>query len=352
MYQGIADFPNIDLKNIRAIGFERKDDREYLERTIDGLGPVKSLLDKAYQVSLTVELPTQLNAELNGYLKEFIDVINELEADQSNRSQEFYALKRNLLGKINDLALRWLEANPNNKFLFICNSVSIFRREKIEQEEISLSKLKDQFTTLLEESKLSVQTAAQQINEQKNRVEATLNEIQEKSANTVVSNYAQVFLNEAELNAGISKNWFRFAVALSLITLGLLICIIEYGLFNASEKIVTVDKVYYMYDYSKLISKIFLISILIYLISYSFKKYSVYKHLQTLNRHRHNSLNSYGLFAQSVIGNDAPTRNNLMLQVAKAIYEHVPTGFLSPKQEDLPAASVVEITKILGEKSH
>lgn len=348
MYQGVSDLPKIDLMNLKAVGYERKDDQEYYERTIDSLVPVKLLLDKAYHVSIAIELPFQLSAEINGYFKEFIDLINELEKDDPSRTQDFYNSKRNLLKKINDQVIIWLEANPNNKFLFICNSIANFKQERIEQEEVYLGKLKDDFSNLYHESKQSTQVATREINEQKNRIEATLKEIQEKSANTVISNYAQIFRQEADLNANTSVNWLRAAIALSILSLGVLVFMIEFGLFNASEKITSVDKIYFTYDYGKLISKIFLVSILIYLTTYCFKKYSVYKHLETINRHRHNSLNSYGLFAESIIGNDAPTRNNLMLQVAKAIYEHVPTGFLSTKQEETPASGILEVTKILG----
>src|SRR5258708_351734 len=352
MYQGISDYLKINLDTINAKGYERKDQREYYERTIESLKPFKFLLDKIYEVSTMTNLPAQLSAEANGYLKDFVDKINELEADSKNEyTQEFFNNKNNLLKKINDETLRYLEPSPNNKFLFICNTLLSFKPDKLESEESDLIKIKNEQDILYIDSKRNIQSLTEEINEQNKRVEVTLKELQEKSANAVISNYAKVFKDEAGLNYSNSKNWLLAAILLSLISIGMLVGIIEYKLFDGSERIQTADKVYFAYDYSKLIAKALLVTILIYLITYSFKKYSVYKHLETINRHRHNALNSYGLFAGSIIGNDASIRNNLLLQVSKAIYEYIPTGFLASKQEDGSPSGILEITKILSEKS-
>ncbi len=189
------------------------------------------------------------------------------------------------------------------------------------------------------------------INEQKIRIDNVIKELQDKSANSLVSNYAQVFKEEAVKNANSATAWLIAGIALSIILVVALTLFLVTDLFNTSEKIVSESKVYYIYDYSKMASKFLLASVLLFVTSYALKKYSVYKHLQATNQHRENALNSYLLFSESVIGNDPVTRNNLMLQVAKAIYEHTSTGFLLGKHDENSGNGILEITKFVGDKT-
>ena len=97
-----------------------------------------------------------------------------------------------------------------------------------------------------------------------------------------------------------------------------------------------------------MVTKVLVIAVVIFLMSFSFKQYSINKHLQTLNTQRQKALNSYKLFTTSISKDDTNSHNALMIQVAKAIYEPQSTGFLNEKGQQVNSG-LVEITKLIGQ---
>ena len=85
----------------------------------------------------------------------------------------------------------------------------------------------------------------------------------------------------------------------------------------------------------------------IFVISFSFRQYSINKHLSTINKHRQNGLNSFKLFVESINKEDYESRNSLMLQLAKAIYKKTTTGYINDKNQGVNSG-IIEITKMIG----
>ncbi len=175
-----------------------------------------------------------------------------------------------------------------------------------------------------------------------------LGELQKKVAQNTVSDYAQVFENSADSHRRHSKYWLVAGGAISFIFIGYIITDAKYRFFP-TEILDSQTNELLRYDLTNLATKIFLIAMLVFFISFSFKQYNVNRHLQTLNRHRQHALNSYILFSQSISGDDVSSRNSLMIHVAKAIYEHnQSTGYLSEKTQQINSG-ILELTKIIGE---
>jgi hypothetical protein len=117
--------------------------------------------------------------------------------------------------------------------------------------------------------------------------------------------------------------------------------LLQTEIFNEAGKFIR-------YDFTALVTKILIIAVIIFLMSFSFKQYSVNRHLQTLNTQRQKALNSYKLFTESISKDDTNSHNALMIQVAKAIYEPQSTGFLNEKGQQINSG-IVELTKIIGQ---
>lgn len=208
------------------------------------------------------------------------------------------------------------------------------------------------------------------MNEKKEEIDKTLNviknieaEARRLAADRTFEEYAKIFKSEAvdfssfgfdgkdkidpvskkskpfykrQFNLGSAQIWLMVAVMLS----ALLVCAIFDQRLNT---LLPIDK-------NNLIATIFTrvlaITIWLYLITFSFKQFSINKHLATINRHRSNALNSYKLFMNTISESDTNAHNTLMLTVAKAIYDQGSTGYLPGKSQE--NSSILELTKIIG----
>ena len=100
------------------------------------------------------------------------------------------------------------------------------------------------------------------------------------------------------------------------------------------------------YEISHILTKLLMFAVQIFIISFSFKQYSIRRHISTINKHRQNGLDSFKLFTDSINKEDTMTRNALMLQLAKAIYEQTNTGYISDQNQNINS-SLIEITKMI-----
>lgn len=171
--------------------------------------------------------------------------------------------------------------------------------------------------------------------------------LQKRTSETPVSDYAQVFKKEHTENQLIANRFLYCGIGFSVLFILSIILFSAFGLFEIVIRD-NAGKLLY-YNVSNLFTKVVLVAIQVFFISFCFKQYNVNKHLATLNKHRENALNSYKLFQASIIGNDNGSHNALMIQVAKSIYEHPQsTGFLNENSQQMQSG-IVELTKIIGD---
>lgn len=164
-----------------------------------------------------------------------------------------------------------------------------------------------------------------------------------------MSNYSEIFENAVIHHNRISINWLIIGVSsiaifiLTIIALSSYPNLLQVEILNGSEKI--------GYNLSNLLSRAIIFAVLVFLISFSFKQYNTNKHQASLNFHRQNAFNSFNLFKNSIQDGDKQTQNELMLLVAKAIFENnQSTGYINDKSSNMNS-SFVELTKIIGQNS-
>ena len=96
-----------------------------------------------------------------------------------------------------------------------------------------------------------------------------------------------------------------------------------------------------------LIGKIFLLSLLTYATTWCGRMSLANYHSASVNRHRANSITTVKAFRES--GTADATKDAIVLEAARAVFENVQTGYLGKSAEQQPIAKTVEILRPLGD---
>ncbi len=230
------------------------------------------------------------------------------------------------------------QGKPKN-FLTIYNATKNIANESISKDQ---EKLK-QYITDAKKAKADI--------------DDILNALRKKSAEETVVDYANIFRVQAEtyssfrfklkpwadkeIKIGASQIWLIVGIILGATLIFAIKYINEIFPFNGNEEIEI--------RIIQLITRFAFISFLIFLVGFCFRQFSISKHLYTINKHRQNTLDSYKLFLASLDREDGTTRNALMMEVAKAIYEAGSTGYISSKHQD-NSPSIIEMTRLIKEE--
>lgn len=175
-----------------------------------------------------------------------------------------------------------------------------------------------------------------------------MGQVTKKVAERVIYDYSNIFAEEATKHShydikdkikkfGTAEIWLFVGILMTAILFAFIIFMYEFFPTLSKGEL----------DYPNLVTKISLISILIFIVTFSFKQYSINKHLYTVNKHRENVLNSYKLFLNSISEDDTNIRNVLMAEVAKAIYEQSKTGYINEKDGETGSPSILSLQNYL-----
>jgi hypothetical protein len=186
------------------------------------------------------------------------------------------------------------------------------------------------------------QENVENVNKLEKRSFSILDELEKKAVSVSTSDYAEIFQNQSHQYKKSSRKWALSGV---IIFIFFLILVFKFHVFDNLPTETLVDG-HVMYHVSNIILKITSIALIVFFISFSIRQFSINRHLCTINKHRQNALNSYKLFIETISPNDTVNRHNLMLQLAKAIYDQTNTGYISDKGNNVNG-SIVEITKLM-----
>jgi len=95
-----------------------------------------------------------------------------------------------------------------------------------------------------------------------------------------------------------------------------------------------------------LIPRAAVFSVLYYIMVFCSRSFRAHMHNATLNKHRQNALESFDKFLDAA-ESDQETKNAILLQVAKAIFDPQHTAFTGPKSDTTGPAQILEITRSL-----
>lgn len=104
----------------------------------------------------------------------------------------------------------------------------------------------------------------------------------------------------------------------------------------------------------EVINKIFIFTVMIFLISLLRREYLALRHQYTLNRHRHNALSSHKEILSSIKEtaneSDKEISNTVLLELTKAMFSPQDTGFVKDQKSNSSENRIVEISRSLFNK--
>jgi hypothetical protein len=314
MELSIENFRNIDIEQLIPGSFvDPQRWRENKRKLIE----LKVFVDEMMRIATNLDnqIPEKLAANAHGYANGIITFLTQIADQGKGNAQEILSLKEGTLKNIERFYRECIdkESNQPNQigFLETFNTIKNLERHNWEKDLSDINKMKNEATS----AKASIDTI--------------LTESQRKAATSTMANYAEIFGRESKANYDRSRVWLITGILLILIFL------IPLLFTNWYEKLPTEDVLadgkLIKYNLSYLIIKVLIFAIQIFLISFSFKQYSICMHLMTINKHRQNGLDSFKLFSESISKDNTTLLHELMLQLSKAIYEQTSTGYISVK---------------------
>ena len=157
-------------------------------------------------------------------------------------------------------------------------------------------------------------------------------EVQNQLAKKPISQYKQIFANQAEKHQNTARNWLGVTGLLTLI-FGLIFAWLLKELGPAGSELPLVLQ--------NLLTKGFFLSLVYLLLNRCIKSYTAEKHLETVNRHRQNALETFDAFVAAAEG-DRETRDAVLLAATNCIFDANQSGYLAAKTSRSESASPIQ----------
>lgn len=158
--------------------------------------------------------------------------------------------------------------------------------------------------------------------------------------------YGEFFKTEAKNN---KISFVCFGII--LLVFSAISCWFVYVLLNFEKQFKQINSFYEFLIKGNILFKVFTISIILLLISLLKREYLVLRHQYTLNKHRHNAIESHKELLNSVLktGNESEKEisNAMLLELTKAIFSIQETGFVKNQKNTSSENKIVEISKSL-----
>ena len=145
--------------------------------------------------------------------------------------------------------------------------------------------------------------------------------MQNELAKETVSKHKAIFAKQAEEHQQASQKWL-------LATGGLVVAfgVVFYWLFEAFR----LGGTEWMGVLQSVFTKGFLLTLIYFVLNRFNKNYTTHKHLEIVNRHRQNALDTFDAFIESA-GENRETRDAVLLAATNAIFDANQSGYLSTK---------------------
>lgn len=299
-------------------------------KNYDDLQFLFKMFTDIYLIESTHNLPSVLKNRINSYTKEFNKIISLI--------NNYYTAKNSQNG-LSGLTEYDTMIRDTNEFLDFENDLGNKLDNFLDPSNEDELKLFETYS-ILKNYALDDNKRIKELDRIKDNAENILETIKDNASKQHIINYAEIFHKEAIDNKVLSNYWLIAGITVTMFLVPIL--------FSLTKILPTENDD--GYNVTNILIKGLIISVIIYFISLCFRQFNVNKHLYTLNKHRYNALNSYELFANG-INDDLVTKNALMIQVAKSIYDTSNnTGYLTAKNQNFNPG-IVEMTKIIGKSS-
>lgn len=285
-------------------------------RTI--LGYIKTLNDDE---DYWAQLPLQRQTQTTNALTQLADVLDQIRSyvpsDQSPQAQR-------------DALIARFEDSYQQAFDAVFVPLLAHQSTKTE------SPLRKQILARVEESADLVTSIAEhreEVGRLLQEAQSALQGIQEASATAGVAAFAEIFRNQAADHQRRSRFWLGLSGVGTFGVAYLLWWTVEHLVdpaFGDTGEIVQVA-----------VARILILFVAAGFLYQLFRQFAIQKHLFTLNKHRENSMSSFRAFYEST--EDAATRDAVLIQVTKAIFEAGDTGYV---HRDV-GSGTIEVTQLL-----
>ena len=157
-------------------------------------------------------------------------------------------------------------------------------------------------------------------------------QLQNQLTEKPISKYKTTFNDQAKKHAKIASTWLKVTVGLTL-AFGVLFWWLLKDLGPAADQL--------SMTLSNLFTKGFFLSLIFLLLNRSIKNYTAEKHLEVINTHRQNALETVDPFLEATKEN-RETRDQILLAATKTIYDANQSGYLSTKISGSDTANPVQ----------
>ncbi len=182
------------------------------------------------------------------------------------------------------------------------------------------------------------QELLRQIRECKKEAEKATDAARSAAAESGVGVFADSFKESATVAKKDAAKWLRIAAVIAGLTVALAAYIAFLGAVGDAEGWLWLQR---------LPGKLFLLSTLTYATVWCGRRSLAERHNSRVNLHRANSIQTVRAFRES--GNASATKDAIVLEAARAIFENVQTGDLGGNSDGSPIAKTIELVRPLGD---
>ena len=177
-------------------------------------------------------------------------------------------------------------------------------------------------------------------------IEETHLKYQNQLTEKPISQYKEIFSDQAKKHRNMAWVWLGVTSVLALgfgVILTWLLTDLQSAVSSANQ---------FFTIFSNLFTKGFFLSLILLLLNRSIKNFAAEKHLDVVNTHRQNALETFDTFVAAAEGN-RETRDAVLLAATKAIFDANQSGYLSAKSSSSDTASPVQqiIKEVIPSKS-
>ncbi|MEK7613036.1 MAG: hypothetical protein AAB449_02755 [Patescibacteria group bacterium] len=258
------------------------------------------------------------------------DLINNL----TDRLTEFNRLVQN----IRDFDVR--SGDPNTKKQSIANDIQSHRERAVKNlHPLFLSLQQKQidpaaFASSVQGTRAEVEELLKRLKEKDEEASKALQGIKDISATAVAVKYSSVFEDQAQKHRTVAWRWFMAGCAVFVVLGGYLLYLLLHGLPVTTELIQTLRE---------LSVRVLFLVVLYFALIQCVKNYNVNKHLQVVNEHRQNSLQTFEAFVSAAATDDV--KGAVLLEATKSIFDPGKTGYLHKEGQVSYSFSIADLFK-------
>ena len=276
--------------------------------------------------------------QFTSYLREFyenIEKISDFEIIEENPRQ------------VHNSLLRSISNSCDNMKDALSKTIAYVRSKKvdqlIDQVKTTLTDAKEEFNTETEKLQKLGEKAQQNEEKRQENFDQLYIQLQNQLTEKPISQYKIIFETQAKNHQENARFWMIMA-GVATAAFGGVFILLSVLMGSGGTQLTEILQ--------NIFTKGFVLSPIYVWLNRSIKNYTAQKHLEIINTHRQNALETFDTFVAAAEGN-RDTRDQVLLAATKAIFDANQSGYLSTKTSSSDSASPVQqiIKEVIPTKS-